>query len=129
MPVEADRSPRPGDREPRVALEPGAEPADQELERGGAVGVADEPVREGECRTVERAGCRDAEVREAGSAEVLDERRPAGMLDVQAGHPAPTASKRTRRPGASTAGSSEPGSHMRAVVLPMRRQPPGLDRG
>jgi hypothetical protein len=78
MPVEADRTPRPGDREPRVALEPRAEPAHQELERGGAVGVADEPVREGVCCTVERAGCRDAEVRQSGSAESSTSADPPG---------------------------------------------------
>ena len=111
MPVEADRSPRPGDGEPRVALEPGAEPADQELERGGAVGVADEPVRERECRTVERARRRDAEVREAGSAEVLDERetRPAARraggssrADRLEAHPA---ARCEQRPAASEPGS------------------------
>ncbi len=55
-PSRLDRSPRAGDREPRVALEPGPEPADEELERGGAVGIADEPVRERERAAVERAG-------------------------------------------------------------------------
>ena len=97
-------------------VESGAEPADEELERRR---------RRRDCRRAgSRArapprssapGRRDAEVREARPTEVLDERRRARAARRGAGHPAPIASKRTRRPGARSAGSSESGIPERGV--------------
>ena len=70
-----------------------------------AVGIADQAVREPRRAAVERTRPRHAEVREPRAPEILDERLRAGLLDDEPRHQ-PTASNRTRRPGASSAGGS-----------------------
>ena len=125
--VERDAAPRAGHGEPRLApVEARPEPADEHLEHGVAVVVADEPVRQARSAAVERARRRDAEVGEARPAEVLDERRAAPTTrrrgDVMGSPP------RIARvpPGRSRAGGSASTSHSTASVRPMSCQPPGL---
>lgn len=62
--VQEDRTPRPGDREPDVVgcrgLAYGAEPAHRDLDAGGVLVGADEPVGGAQCRPVGGSGDRDA---------------------------------------------------------------------
>ncbi len=63
-----------------VDLEPGAD--QRALERGGAVGVADEPVGDHEREAIDGARRRDAVSHLAGAAEILDRGLRAGVEDL-----------------------------------------------
>ena len=84
--------------------------------------VADHPVGEVGRRSVEGAGPGDAQVRVADPPPVLDRHEAVGALHDE-GHV--SSRKRTRVPGASSAGGSVAGSQRTASVRPSRRQPPG----
>ncbi len=89
-----------GDRDPAAGVAAQHQPAEQHLEHGGVRVVADHPVRQRGGRGVERARARDAEVREAEPAPVLDRHQRAGLEDVRGhrGHePDPGARRQQRR--------------------------------
>jgi hypothetical protein len=75
-------------------------PADEDLDAGGALGIADQPVGQPECAAVGGAGLADADVCVAGAAEVLDTGERPGRQDPEAAvHQAFASTKRTRTPG------------------------------
>jgi hypothetical protein len=111
-------------RDRRRRGEPDVQPAERDLDSGRAGRVADEPVRESEGGRVEGARSRDAERRVAGAAQILDGGKRAGMDDLD--H---VGTKRTRVPGANSAGGVRCRSHSGASVVPSSRQPPGEGRG
>ena len=92
------------------------------LQHRGVLGIPDQPVAEGGGRRIERAGPRHAEMGPAGAAPVLHEGQGAHVqhLDVH-----DTSRKRTRVPGASSAGGSRRTFHSVTTVWPMNRHPPG----
>ena len=99
--------------------------------QGGIVRlVADEEVRDREARPIARPRDRHAQVAEPRPAAILDGGQQPGLEDlehVQAGGPMGT--KRTRMPGASSAGGSRCGSHNTLSVRPRSRHPPGEGSG
>ena len=116
-----------GEGDPEGLVGPDDEAAQGELESGGALGVAEQPVGQPVGRPVGRAGPADAEVGQPGAAEVLHGGERSGPEDVE-GH-GRASTKRTRSPGRSSEGGSRCRSHIVRPVWPRIRQPPGGSAG
>ena len=132
--LEAEDSPRgraertSHDREIEIARRAQHRPDERDLERGRALGISDEPVREAQGFLVERAGHGHAEGRPAVTPEVLHRREEPGLEGEESarlGH----SRKRTRSPGAKRKGGSARRSKSRRAVRPRRFQPPGVGAG
>src|SRR5581483_478207 len=108
------------------ARDAGRQRALVEPRAGIGSGHADERVPELERGAVGRAGRRHAEVRQTWTSQVLHGQKRARAEDGDARH---AATKRTRSPGASSAGSVRCGSKSTRSLRPSRRQPPGDSRG
>ncbi len=72
-----------GHAHPRVALGAGGESADDDLEAGGALVVADEAIGHPQRPPVEGARSRDTEGGAAGAAEILHGGEGAGVEDAE----------------------------------------------
>ncbi len=125
------------------------------LQAGHVGWVAHQPIRRAAGALVQRTGGRHALPRQTGPAHVLQQREQAGRAHLQrrprAGAGAAgfkcfwsaarsscartatdrvaISTKRTRKPGCSSAGCSRSMSHMASGVVPMICQPPGLACG
>ena len=119
---------RSGDRDPVQRRGRHHEAAEQALDGGRVLGVADQPVGQPERRPVGRPRRGDAQVRvacrgpgPAAAPALRSGRRPARQP--------PSATKRTTVPGCSSAGGVRSRSHSDRVVCPISCQPPGPLRG
>ncbi len=101
-------------------------PQQRRLQSGCARVVPDDAVPELERPPVGGSRRRDPELREAGTATILDGRQQAGPDDGDLVH---SRVKRTRSPLVSSAGAVRCGSNSASDVRPMSRQPPGDSRG
>ena len=126
--VHVQRSRCAGDADPHGPFGPDREAAQEHLQCRRTLGVAEQPVGQPERPSVGRAAAGHADGRVSGAAEILDESERTDRLDDERGH-LPTSTKRTRRPGVSSAGGSRSASHNRASLRPMSCQPPGDGRG
>ena len=104
----------PGDRDQCGLREAECRPEERRLERGGVRVVADDAVPELERVEIGRARRRDAELRQAGPAAILDGRQRPGSEDVHLVH---ARAKRTRSPAASSAGGPPPDRRGRATCV------------
>src|SRR5512140_2614785 len=123
----SSRSTLPGDgpnEPPTTATSSG--PDARDLERGRALGISDEPVREAQGLLVEGAGRGHAGRRPAVTSEVLDRRQEPG-LQGEAAAGRRRSRNLTRSPGAKRKGGSARRSRRRRCVVPRRFQPPGVD--
>src|SRR5206468_1260888 len=95
-----------------------------DLDGGGVIAVADQPIGQPVCPQVGRAGPGDAELLVAEPAQILHGRQRAGRQHLD--H---RGTNRTRVPGVSTAGGCRLRSNSGTSVRPSSRQPPGVTRG
>ena len=70
-----------GDRDPMEVLRHNDQAAKRHLDHSGRLRIAHEPVRQPGGGSIGGTGRGNAEMRQAGSAEVLDQRQWPGLLD------------------------------------------------
>ena len=116
-----------GQRDPRRGREVQLGAGHGEFQRRRVFRIADARVGAAQRRPVGGAAARHAQMRGAGTAQVLHRRQRAGAQDKD--HSACTGRNRTRAPGVSSAGRARDKSHSGAAVRPSSRQPPGDSRG
>ncbi len=111
-------------------MRPRRKAAHEDLDAGGALGIADQPVGQPERPTVGGSRLADADPGVTRPAQILNAGEWSGGEDPQAAvHQALVSRKRTRTPGRSNAAGSRWASHNTASVVPINCQPPGERRG
>lgn len=116
-----------GGEHPAAAAD--AQAAERDLDRGVALGVAEQPVGEAERARVRGARHPHAERRATRAAQVLDCSQRPCRDNVQPSLHGSRWTKRTRTPGRRRAGGSRSRSQRTASVRPMSRHPPGDSTG
>ncbi len=127
-PADLDRARRARHSDDEVVLRRHGEPADRHLQPRRSRPVADQALGARVSRTVERPRRRHPLPLAAGPAQVLHHGRRPRLQHPQPAHgvrPGATGTKRTRSPGASSAGGSRSMSKIVASVRPSRCHPPG----